>query len=211
MPAARLHLVRHGEVHNPGGVIYERLPNFHLSDRGHEMAKLAAEYIADSGRTISALYASPLLRAQESAAPVATAFELNIETDERLIEPYNLFKGRKLGFGHILLRPHLYYHLRDPKVPTWGEPYQQIADRMLAAMDAVADEVESGDAVLVSHQLAIWMAHLAVARLPFAHNPRNRRCALSSVTAFEKRDGVWFEVGYADPGAKALSVDKGAV
>ena len=209
MPADRLHLVRHGEVHNPGGVLYGRLPNFHLSERGHSMAELAAAEL--SNRPVKYLVASPLLRTQQSAAPLGESFGLDIATDERLIEPYNVFEGRKLSAGHIALRPHLYYHLRDPKRPTWGEPYQAIAERMFAAMDEVHALVNSGDAVLVTHQLPIWMVHLAAAGQSFPHNPRQRRCALSSITSFEKRDGGWFEVGYSDPGASVKALDRGAV
>ncbi|MFM6977522.1 MAG: histidine phosphatase family protein [Micrococcales bacterium] len=211
MPADRLHLVRHGEVHNPGGVLYGRLPHFHLSDRGTEMAKLASDELASLGRPIKHLVTSPLLRTQQSAAPVAESFGLDALTDERLIEPYNVFEGRKLGAGHLAIRPHLYYHLRNPQQPTWGEPYQAIADRMLDAMDAIAQEAPAGDAVLVSHQLPIWMVHLAVAGQKFPHNPRKRRCALSSITSFEKQDGRWVEVDYRDPGAALLAIDKGAV
>jgi broad specificity phosphatase PhoE len=211
MPADRLHLVRHGEVHNPGGVLYGRLPNFHLSERGQEMARLAADELAASGRKIGYLGSSPLLRTQQSAEPISSALGLDVLTDERLIEPYNVFEGRKLSAGHIAVRPHLYYHLRNPKEPTWGEPYQAIADRMFEAMDAISESVNSGDAVLVSHQLPIWMVHLAANGLSFPHNPRNRRCALSSITSFENRDGKWVEVGYSDPGAKLSAIDKGAV
>lgn len=211
MPADRLHLVRHGEVHNPGGVLYGRLPNFHLSERGQQMARLAADELAASGRPIKHLVSSPLLRTQQSAQPLAENFGLDAATDERLIEPYNVFEGRKLGAGHIAVRPHLYYHLRNPQQPTWGEPYQAIADRMLEAMESVASEVSGGDAVLVSHQLPIWVVHLAVNGQKFPHNPRKRRCALSSITSFEKQDGRWVEVGYSDPGAALHSIDKGAV
>jgi broad specificity phosphatase PhoE len=82
---------------------------------------------------------------------------------------------------------------------------------MLGAMDAIAAEVSSGDAVLVSHQLPIWMVHLAVSGQKFAHNPRKRRCALSSITSFEKQDGRWVEVEYRNPGAALLALDRGAV
>lgn len=211
MPADRLHLVRHGEVHNPGGVLYGRLPHFHLSSRGEQMAELAAAELVESGRSIAYLGSSPLLRTQQSAQPIASALGLEILTDERLIEPYNVFEGRKLNAGHIAVRPHLYYHLRNPKEPTWGEPYQAIADRMFQAMDAVSESVATGDAVLVSHQLPIWVIHLATHGQKFAHNPRNRRCALSSITSFERRDGNWVEVDYRDPSANIRAIDKGAV
>ena len=132
-------------------------------------------------------------------------------TDQRLIEPYNVFEGRKLSARHVAVRPHLYLHLRNPNTPSWGESYESIVARMFEAMDDLAAEVESGDVVLVTHQLPIWMVHQQVAGAKLAHNPKKRRCGLSSITSFEKRDGVWVEVGYFDPAADAGAKDKGAV
>ena len=67
MPASRIHLVRHGEVHNPEGILYGRLPHFRLSERGHEMAALAAKELKARGVKVGALDASPLLRTREAA------------------------------------------------------------------------------------------------------------------------------------------------
>ena len=211
MPADRLHLVRHGEVHNPGGVLYGRLPHFHLSERGAQMAKLAADALAESGRPIKHLVTSPLLRTQQSAEPLAENFGLDPLTDERLIEPYNVFEGRKLGAGHLAIRPHLYYHLRNPQQPTWGEPYQAIAERMVEGKAAPAQDAPAAHAAPGSHQWQSGDGHLAVSGQKFPHNPRKRRCALSSITSFEKQDGRWVEVDYRDPGAALLAIDKGAV
>lgn len=211
MPADRIHLVRHGEVHNPGGVLYGRLPHFHLSERGVEMAKTAADAIKSFNRPISKLVSSPLLRTQQSAEPIAENHGLDVITDQRLIEPYNVFEGRKLSARHVAVRPHLYLHLRNPNTPSWGESYESIVARMTEAMDDLAGEVESGDVVLVTHQLPIWMVHQKVAGAKLAHNPKKRRCGLSSITSFEKRDGVWVEVDYVDPAADAGAKDKGAV
>ena len=91
MPADLIHLVRHGEVHNPDGVLYGRIEGYHLSDRGHRMAELAAASL--DGHPITGLWASPLQRTQESAAPWAARFGLEIVNDERLIEPPNVFEG----------------------------------------------------------------------------------------------------------------------
>jgi broad specificity phosphatase PhoE len=211
MPADRLHLVRHGEVHNPGGVLYGRLPHFHLSERGVEMAKTAAEAIKNLNRPVAKIVTSPLLRTQQSAEPIAEHLGLDPITDQRLIEPYNVFEGRKLSARHVAVRPHLYVHLRNPNTPSWGESYESIVTRMFEAMDDLAAEVESGDVVLVTHQLPIWMVHRRVNGAKLAHNPKHRRCALSSITSFEKRDGVWVEVDYIDPAAEAGARDKGAV
>jgi broad specificity phosphatase PhoE len=211
MPADRIHLIRHGEVHNPDGVLYGRLPHFRLSELGHRMAESAASKVAAEHRPVVKLLASPLLRTQESAAPVAEAFGLEIQTDDRLIEPYNIFEGRRLTAGHILLRPHLYYHLRNPQKPSWGEPYEQIVARMMAAIEDAWNSVDSGDVVLVSHQLPIVMVQRTVSGQPLAHNPKQRRCSLSSITTLERRGNQFVEVGYVDTAANHKVIDRGAV
>ena len=201
MPANRIHLIRHGEVHNPGAVIYGRLPHFRLSDRGHQMAAAAAAELKNQKRPVNRIFASPLLRTRESAEHVESAFGLNATTDERLIEPWNNFEGRKLGGLHIISRPHLYYQLRNPQRPSWGEPFEEIAARMLDAMDHAWNSVPDGDVVLVTHQLPIEMVHRKVSGKPLPHNPRKRRTALSSVTTFERHGKDWREVEYKDPSA----------
>ena len=76
MPAHLVHLVRHGEVENPDGVLYGRIEGFGLSVRGHRMAQLAAESLA--GHDIRAIAASPLQRTRESAAPWVAAFGVDL-------------------------------------------------------------------------------------------------------------------------------------
>ncbi|CAB4642848.1 MAG: histidine phosphatase family protein [Actinobacteria bacterium] len=211
MPAKRLHLIRHGEVHNPGSVIYGRLPHFKLSERGHQMAAAAAAELKKQERQVGKIFASPLLRTQESAQHVEKAFGVDAKTDERLSEPWNHFEGRKLGATHIILRPHLFYYLRKPKRPSWGEPFEEIASRMLESMDHAWNEAIDTDVVLVSHQLPIEMVHRKISGKKLPHNPRKRRTALSSVTSYERNGDQWVEVGYQDPGASLKATDKGAV
>ncbi|MEP6842993.1 MAG: histidine phosphatase family protein, partial [Pseudolysinimonas sp.] len=91
MPADLIHLVRHGEVFNPTGVLYGRLPEFHLSELGLQMAALAAKSLA--GRPVVSVTASPLTRTRESAQPWLDEFDLSLNIDERLIEPANKFEG----------------------------------------------------------------------------------------------------------------------
>jgi broad specificity phosphatase PhoE len=205
--ASRLHLVRHGEVHNPARVLYGRLPDYHLSDAGRAMARAAAEHVQQLGRPVAELRCSPLERTQESAAPFAELFDLTPTLDDRIIEPTNVFEGRRMS--RALRDPRNWWHLRRPSVPSWGEPYRSVADRMLAAMDERWDAADDGDVVFVSHQAPIWITHLAVAGLPLRHDPRTRRCALSSVTSFERVGDVWREIDYAEPAASGI--DLGAV
>lgn len=215
MVAARVHLVRHGEVDNPGAVLYERLDGFPLTERGHAMAAASAESLADEGAPVTRLLTSPLERTRQSAAPWAARFGLEAEPDVRLIEPWNRFAGRAFGLGPaILAKPWAWAHLRNPWRPSWGEPYREIAARMLAAMADAQQDTDSGDAVLVTHQLPIWIVHRAVAGAPLPHSPRSRRAALSSITSFERTaSGGWHEVGYRDPAAAitTAALDRGAV
>ena len=216
MPASLIHLVRHGEVFNPDHVLYGRIPGFGLSELGHKMAAAAAD--SKVGRPITRLYASPLQRTQESAAPWSKNFGLEIITDVRLIEPWNDFEGTP-GFGaKALVNPRVWAKLRNPFKPSWGEPYADIAARMLAVIEDAWSSTESGEVVLVSHQLPIWMVHRALTGDRLFHDPRKRRCALSSITTLARATtaatGVGFiEVDYQDPAAalQASAIDLGAV
>lgn len=201
--------MRHGEVHNPQRVLYGRLPNYRLSEDGRAMARSAAEFLRGEGRPVSALYASPLQRTRESAEPFTELFGLEPVIDDRVIEPTNVFEGKRMK--RALLNPLNWRHLRDPSVPSWGEPYADVVARMDAAMREAWDESDGGDVVIVSHQLPIWVTHLSAAGEPLKHDPRRRRCALSSVTSFERTGNGWREVGYAEPATTAGAVDVGAV
>jgi broad specificity phosphatase PhoE len=211
MPANRVHLVRHGEVFNPNGVLYEQLPNFHLSDKGKLMALAAAQELKSLKAPVIALFSSPLDRAQESAAPFEGLFKLKIQTDPRLIEPTNVFRGKKMGAKNLALKPHLWWHFRNPARPSWGEPYKSIIARMQEAMIAAAESVSGGDVVLVTHQLPIWITHLSLQGEKLSHDPRKRRCSLSSITTFEYLDGKFSEVNYSEPAKNITAIDNGAV
>ena len=209
MPATLIHLVRHGEVHNPEGVLYGRIPGYRLSELGVKMARAAADSLASN--PVTRLYASPLQRAQESAQPWAERFGLEIRTDERLIEPHNWFEGRIMR--EALRRPASWIQLRNPLKPSWGEPFTSVRDRMLAVVADAWEQTERGEVVLVSHQMPIVMVARAVKHLRLAHDPRQRRCSLSSITTL-KRDGeVFVEVNYQEPVGALLqaAIDLGAV
>jgi broad specificity phosphatase PhoE len=173
------------------------------------MARQAAEYVHGLERPVSALVASPLQRTRESAEPFTELFGIEPIIDERVIEPTNVFEGRRMK--RALLNPLNWRHLRAPATPSWGEPYAQVIARMTEAMADAWTRADGGDVVIVSHQLPIWVTHLAIAGEPSKHDPRKRRCALSSVTSFEGGPEAWVEVGYAEPAATAGAVDVGAV
>lgn len=184
MVASQVHLVRHGEVFNPDGILYGRLPGFGLSKLGHRMAQAAADEIISRGRPVASVRVSPLQRTRESAAPVLAAVGLEPMIDDRIIEPTNHFEGTVMR--RALKKPQNWPFLINPVRPSWGEAYTSIEKRMRAAIDDAFESVDEGDVVLVSHQLPIWISHLSVAGERFWHDPRSRRCALSSITTFER-------------------------
>src|SRR5262249_11873139 len=193
-----VHLLRHGEVSNPGGVLYGRLPGFHLARGGVEVAEPAAACLA--GRDVTLVLSSPLERALETAAPVAAQFGLEVRVDERLIEPWNHFEGERFDIGFPALRqPANWPHMVNPFRPSWGEPYASIAARMLAAMADAAQEARGREAVCVSHQLPIWVARRAAEERRLWHHPGRRECALGSVTSFTYTGDAITGVSYAEP------------
>jgi broad specificity phosphatase PhoE len=198
MPATVVHLLRHGEVSNPDGILYGRLPGFHLSEEGRLMAKAAAGFLA--GRDVAVLVTSPLERAQETAAPLAAQFGLAARVDGRLIEPWSHFEGTRFGVGDgALRRPANWWYLRNPFRPSWGEPYPAVATRMRAAMATAAAAAPGREAVCVSHQLPIWVTRLAAEGRHLWHHPGHRICALASVTSFSYLDGQFTLISYTEP------------
>ena len=118
-------------------------------------AEIVAAALADAD--LAAVLASPLQRAQETAAPIAAAHGLEIVTEDRLIEADNRFEGERVSVGDGALRsPRHWPLLRDPFTPSWGEPYLQIAHRMLGAVHRARELAAGQEAVCVSHQLPIW-------------------------------------------------------
>lgn len=212
MPHATVHLLRHGEVHNPDGVLYGRLPEFHLSERGRNMARMLAEHFtarAGNGAKIVHLVASPLTRAQETAVPTAEALGLWITTDPRIIEAENHFEGLHPTKSEFL-KPKHWYYFRNPLRPSQGEPYKEQAARVIAAVqDARLKALELGgegaEAILVSHQLPIWATRLSAEGRPLAHDPRKRECTLTSLTSlvFDEH-GKILRVEYSEPAAVLL-------
>jgi broad specificity phosphatase PhoE len=205
-----VHLMRHGEVHNPEGVLYGRRPGYHLSDLGVRMAEQVASAIGD--RDITHLRVSPLERAQETARPLAAALGVDIVTDDRVIESENYFEGKSFGVGDGALRkPSAWIHLWNPFKPSWGEPYKEIAARMMAAVYDARDAARGHEAVIVSHQLPIWTTRLHAEGRSFLHDPRKRQCTLCSLTSLSFAGDRLTSIGYSEPAGDLIPVrDKNA-
>lgn len=195
----RIHLVRHGEVDNPEGILYGRLPNFGLTDRGHEMARRVGEHFAAASVTPDALVCSPLLRAQQTITPLRERLDMPVFTDDRVIEAANSFEGQKVN-ARRMADPRNLVRLYNPLAPSWGEPYKQIVLRMQAAMATLRAKLDKhgpeAEGVIVSHQLPIWMTRLAGEHRSLVHDPRKRECDLASITSFTFESSTLVSVSY---------------
>lgn len=204
-----VHLMRHGEVHNPDGVLYGRLDGYHLSDLGHEMARTVADHLAD--HDVTHVVASSLLRAQETAAPVAEAHGVAITTDDRVIEAANDFEGQLVGDMNPLdfVHPSHWSKLVNPFRPSWGEAYAEIAQRMSAAIADARSAARGHEAVIVSHQLPIWTARNALMGKRLWHDPRKRECRLASLTTLTYLGDDLESLTYSEPAASLLAQSHG--
>ena len=196
-----VHLLRHGEVFNPDRILYGRLPGFRLSEDGAQMAVDAADALR--AHDVVEVVSSPLQRAQETALPIADAFGLPITTDGRLIEAANVFEGEKALEDGAWKAPKNWRYLRNPLEPSWGEPYVELAQRMLAAVEDVRDRVTGHEAVCVSHQLPIWTVRRYVEGRRLWHRPDRRQCGLASLTSLSWVDGRLDRVTYSEPAGEA--------
>ena len=207
MVQVRIHLTRHGEVFNPQGILYGRMPGYGLSERGLEMAERVAEALPAKDPHIRALVSSPLQRAQETIAPLARTLDLPVTLEERVIEAQNDFEGTRVTKDSLLRDPRSLFLVRNPLRPSWGEPYLDQALRVRAAMMTLRarlleiareEGLDEVSGVIVSHQLPIWSTRLWTEGRPLAHDPRKRQCALASVTSFSDGSGTLDAVEYDD-------------
>ena len=198
-----VHLLRHGEVDNPTGVLYGRLADFHLSELGRQMAERVSAHLAD--HDVAMVVASSLERAQETASPIATAHGLSITTDDRVIEAENYFEGKMFGVGDgSLMYPKYWPKLVNPFKPSWGEPYEEIAERMLSAIADARGKAEGHEAVIVSHQLPVWTARSKLEGRHLWHDPRRRQCSLASLTSLTFLGEELESIAYSEPAMALL-------
>jgi broad specificity phosphatase PhoE len=208
MGSSVVHCVRHGQVDNPSGVIYGRLPGFGLTELGQQMAERLGEYFA--GRPLVWLVSSPLQRARETVAPIARNHpELEVHPDERVIEAGNSFEGVNFGaHNEYLLRPQSLWRLRNPLRPSWGEAYAEMAERMRDAIKDAARHATHGEAVIVSHELPIFIARRSAEGLGYVHDPRARQTPLASVTSFHFVNGQLVHITHERPADDLAPVRK---
>lgn len=201
METTQVHLLRHGEVYNPEGVLYGRLPGFGLSDVGLAMADRLAQTLAD--HDLALVVCSPLERTQQTAAPTVAAHGLQPVIDERVIEADNVFEGTQVNKSN-LSKPTYLRHLYNPFRPSWGEPYTHIVRRMSAAVTDAVAHARGREILIVSHQLPIWTYRSAIEGRRLWHDPRQRQCGLASLTTFTFLGDEVAAVSYREPAADLI-------
>ena len=145
-------LVRHGVTASTGIILPGRAPGLHLSERGAAQAERVAERLRELARKPVALYASPLERTRETAAPIARTFRLRTHLDRGLLEcDFGLWTGRKLNL--LAKKPewravqHAPSTFRFPE----GESFTEMQLRMWTTLERIAAQHRNRTIVVVSH------------------------------------------------------------
>ena len=116
-----------------------------------------------------------------------------------------MFQGKTFGVGDgALRRPGHWKYLRNPFRPSWGEPYVEQVVRMIAAIADARDAARGQEAVLVSHQLPIWVTRCALERRRLWHDPRRRQCTLASLTTLAYLGDDLVSISYSEPARDLL-------
>lgn len=173
-------VVRHADVHNPGDVIYGRLPRFRLSHLGQEQAKRLAEFLAD--QPISAIYSSPQLRARQTAQHIAAHRPgVTVRISSLLAEIMTSWQGTP----NSIAGPNLNFFAE--RRAERDETLEQIAHRIRRFLRLVLRRHPEQTVVAVSHGDPILILQLLVAgREPtFASMREGRYPAKASVMKVE--------------------------
>lgn len=161
--ARHVHLVRHGEAHNPTEVVYDSLPGFPLSPAGSVQARSVSRYLGS--QPIVAVWSSPLQRALETATPIANRAGVPVLVDEELIEWSLLSRWAGTRWADLpTTHPgELEAYLDHPGVLDFAdETLEMLAKRMTGAIKRIEGRSDAGDVVVVGHQDPIQAARLAL-------------------------------------------------
>jgi probable phosphoglycerate mutase len=149
--ATLVFLVRHGQTPTTGTTLPGRAPGLHLADAGRTQAGQAATRIADL-KQVDAVYASPLERARETAAPIAKARGLKVQIERGLLEcDFGEWTGSELK--SLMKLPEWQAVQRTPSTFRFpgGESFMEMQARMAGAIGRLVERHRGGVVVAVSH------------------------------------------------------------
>ena len=144
-------LVRHGQTPTTGKLLPGRAPGLHLADAGREQAEAVAARIAELPR-VDAIYASPLERTRETAAPIAKARGMRVTPHKGLLEcDFGDWTGAELS--KLMKKPEWSTVQRAPSTFRFpnGESFTEMQTRMVSALDDIRSRHPGGTIVCVSH------------------------------------------------------------
>jgi broad specificity phosphatase PhoE len=202
MTTTQIHVVRHAEVENPDNVWYGLLEGFPLSEQGRQTAEALARHFAS--HPLAAVYSSPLTRAMETAEPIARTHGLEIVTCPDIIETQSFLQGQPANRRVFRKVANLRYFV-NPFRPTWGEPYRNVAARMVRAIDAMRAAHPGGEVVAVSHMTPIMVARVAVEGRALRPWLAGIHCARGSVTTLIYEDGNYARTEYVELSSSSVT------
>lgn len=161
-PVTRVHLVRHGQVHNPRRIVYGRLPGWKLSATGRRQAEAVARALG--GRNVTALFSSPLERARETSEILARTLGVPVQVREDLTESALAARWEGLTWLRVWTQHHREWetYRKRPLEMQAAEPLERLARRITDAVRSVAAAHAGEEIVLVSHGDPIKAAVLAL-------------------------------------------------
>jgi broad specificity phosphatase PhoE len=160
--SVRIFFVRHGEVHNPGAIFYGRLPRFRLSEEGRRQAAAAARDLATE--PLAAIYTSPLLRARQTGAIIASRHPgVPIRCSTHILE----IRTRRQGELVAGLDAERWNFYEPPKYAD-DETIAEIAARIEQFCRAVLRRHRGQAVAAVSHGDIVAIARARFAGLPLA-------------------------------------------
>ena len=145
-------LVRHGVTATTGKVLPGRAPGLHLSAKGLEQAQRAAERLGELSAAPSALYASPLERTRETAAPIARTLGLRVKVERGLLEcDFGDWTGKTLA--SLRKKPEWRAVQHSPSTFRFphGESFTEMQLRIWSALERLAQLHRGETIVVVSH------------------------------------------------------------
>jgi broad specificity phosphatase PhoE len=191
--------VRHGEVFNPGGLVYADLPGFHLSSKGRRQAAAAADFLADSRATL--VLTSPLERAAQTAQVIGERLGSVPVVDARLGEWSLSTRWAGAPWAELpeLFPGELEAYLDDPSDLDFApESLVDVAGRLLGVVEDPIVVAGHDVAVLVSHQDPIQALRLCLLGRPL-QTLRDDPPAHASVITLDLTGTGWVEAALWSP------------
>ncbi len=180
-----IHLVRHGEVHNPQGILYARLPRFRLSERGQQQAAAAGVYLQH--RPLTAVFSSPMLRARQTAEFIARPHDLKVQQSELLNEVLTPHQGRPIA--ELDAEGWIMYEDLPPDYETPAD----LLDRVQQMIASVRAQYPEQEVAIVSHGDVVLSVQFWAQGITFSDSTKNSvkvYPATASITTLVFANGV---------------------